>query len=197
MAVAVTNMIASLFNANHSPEDALKLVTQFLSMVVQRKLKLNPELIDEIISTVIHNFLKFVDQLAMENMTRIFSITNDLQDVLSIHARETTKEHVKLHIQIIQSQTRSPSSTPIIDLSSENSVVDDVIPLDEFVLVSVEMNNDLLAYVSMSQSIVPVFPISKSPVVPNVLILPVKDSSNPKESLSELDVGVPVKTHFL
>lgn len=54
------------------------------------------------------------------------------------------------------------------------------------------MNNDLLAYVSMSQSIVPVFPISKSPVVPNVLILPVKDSSNPKESLSESDVGVPV-----
>nr|GMC60792.1 uncharacterized protein LOC109150211 [Ipomoea batatas] len=185
-------MIFRLLNANHSPEDALKLVTQFLSMVVQRKLKLDLELIDEIISTVIHNFPNFVDQLEMEDMTRIFSIANDLQDVPSIHAREATKKHVKRHIQIIQSQTRSPSSTPIIDLSFENSIVDDVIPFDEFVLVSVEMNNDILAYVSMSQSIVPIFPVSKSPVVPNVLILPVKESSNPKESVSELDVGVPV-----
>lgn len=93
MAVVVINMIASLLNANHSPEDALKLVTQFLSMVVQRKLKLDPELIDEIISTVIHNFLKFVDQLAMEDMTRIFSITNNLQDVPSIHVPKLSDDN--------------------------------------------------------------------------------------------------------
>nr|GMD93557.1 histone-lysine N-methyltransferase SETD1A-like [Ipomoea batatas] len=74
MADAVTNMIVRLLNTNDSPEDALKLVTQFLSIAVQRKLKLDPKLINEIISTVIHNFSEFVDQLEIEDATKLFSI---------------------------------------------------------------------------------------------------------------------------
>nr|GMD87083.1 uncharacterized protein LOC109166788 [Ipomoea batatas] len=75
MADAVTNMIVRLLNTNDSPEDALKLVTRFLSIAVQRKLKLDPKLINEIIiSTVIHNFSEFVDQLEIEDATKLFSI---------------------------------------------------------------------------------------------------------------------------
>nr|GLL39771.1 uncharacterized protein LOC109150211 [Ipomoea trifida] len=84
MGYAVTNTIVKFLNANHSPEDALKLVMQFLNIAVQRKLKLDLELIDEITATIIHNFLEFIDQLAMEDMTRLFQIVNDLQDTLHV-----------------------------------------------------------------------------------------------------------------
>nr|GMD42362.1 PttA2 protein [Ipomoea batatas] len=39
----------------------------------------------------------------------------------------------------------SPSSTPVIDLSTENPVVDDVIPLDESVPATAEVSNSLHA----------------------------------------------------
>nr|GMC84504.1 uncharacterized protein LOC109171684 [Ipomoea batatas] len=113
----------------------------------------------------------------MEDMTRIFSIENDIQDVQPVHvpepldgnkvgaflrffgeralawekahkqAKEVAKEHPKHHIQIIQSQTKLPSSTPIIDLSSENPVENDVIPLDESIPITGDVNNDLLALI--------------------------------------------------
>lgn len=81
MGDAVTNTIVKFLNVNHSPEDAMKLVMQFLSIAVQQKLKLDLELIDEIIATIIHNFLEFIDQLAMEDMKRLFQIVNDLHDI--------------------------------------------------------------------------------------------------------------------
>lgn len=129
----VPNMIVRLLNTNHSPKDAMKLVTHFLSMAIQKKLKLDPELVDEIILIVIHHFPEFVDQLKVEDMTRTFQIANDIQDVQPLHvpepfnghragaflyffgkrtlawekahrqAKEATKEHTKQRIQIIQS----------------------------------------------------------------------------------------------
>nr|GMD92083.1 uncharacterized protein LOC109150211 [Ipomoea batatas] len=168
MADAVTNMIVRLLNTNDSPEDALKLVTQFLSIAIQRKLKLDPKLINEIISTVIHNFSEFVDQLEIEDATKLFSIASDLQDIQPIH--------------IIQSQNRSSSSTPTIDLSSENSIVDDVIPLDEFAPIYVDVNNEIHVFVSLSQLTVPVVPVSESHALPNESIFLVNEFNDPKQT---------------
>lgn len=106
--------------------------------------------------------------------------------------KEVAKKHAKHSIQIIQSQIRSPSSTSVIDLSTENPVVDNVIPLYEYFPATAEVNNDLPASGSKSQTIVPVIPVSKSSILPNVSILLENKSNNPNEGLSESDVGIPV-----
>nr|GMD75022.1 protein zds1-like [Ipomoea batatas] len=76
-------MIVRLLNTNHSPEDALALVRQFVNMAIQKKLKLDPELIEEIIATIINDYPEFINHLSIEDTTRILDMSNDIDAQLA------------------------------------------------------------------------------------------------------------------
>nr|GMD54176.1 hypothetical protein Iba_chr11cCG9650 [Ipomoea batatas] len=101
---------------------------------------------------------------------------------------------------ILQSQIRSPSETPIIDLSVDEKVDDSNV----FVPETVTTIGDLLGSGSINQSIEPILPASDQNVEPGMPIsestaltsdksdLPENTLSKPKEKIYESEEGIPV-----
>nr|GMD40724.1 PttA2 protein [Ipomoea batatas] len=68
-----------------------------------------------------------------------------LEEVQARHDAATQEAEDSTKSPNINMPQLSPSSTPVIDLSTENPVVDDVIPLDESVPATAEVSNGLHA----------------------------------------------------
>nr|GME04425.1 protein zds1-like [Ipomoea batatas] len=196
MAEAVTNMLIRLLNTDHSPENVAKLVNQFLTMAIRKKLKLDlklldeiiativhlfpefvdPCLLDEIIATIVHHFPEFVDPLDMEDTTELFTMAQDLE-LAEVQPLDVPKPSDGNRVE-----------NPTIDLSMDEKVDDNI----EFVPTSDKLHViNQSAEINLPTSVEIVSKFSEFTVVTSVMpYLLEKVVNEPKEKIYESEVEI-------